>query len=624
MIKRPEPGSIPEGPGSYQFLDNNGQVLYVGKAKNLRHRINSYFGKKPHTSPRTNQMLSEAEEVEWIQVKNELESLLLEFNLIKEHRPRFNIDLKDDKSYPYLSISLDQEWPRAAVVRERRRKGSRYFGPYVQVGAIRDTLDLLIRSFPVRTCSDSKLREHQKSGKPCLLFHIEKCCGPCVGEVTNDEYQEVVNDFMRVVGGDTKEVEQRLNSQMSEASERLEYETAARFRDQLKSVRQVMAKQQIVGNENEQFDIIVFRGDELQVAVQVFYVRHGKVVGRKGSIMDRVEETTTAELLNEIISSHYRNQLTFGIPRAILVEEVPAESELLCEWLRSERGGRVQFRVPERGGKKELLKTVSLNAEEEFVRHRMKRASDHNSRSRALNELQMALDLPNAPLRIECYDMSHLQGTDYVGSMVVLEDGIPVPSAYRRFKIKEVKGNDDYAAMEEVLRRRLTSFLKEESLSLEERSTKFAYPPQLLLVDGGRGQLGVALRVVEELGLEERIPVAAIAKRLEEIFLPGIKEPILLPRASEALYLLQRVRDESHRFAVEYHRKLRSRRMTGSVLDGVSGFGVERRKRLIKEMGGVKAIQNASREELMSVSWLPNAVAESLYEKIHRPASRQL
>ncbi len=624
MIKRPEPGSIPEAPGSYQFLDSNGQVLYVGKAKNLRHRINSYFGKKPHASPRTSQMLSEAEEVEWIQVKNELESLLLEFNLIKEHRPRFNIDLKDDKSYPYLSISLDQEWPRAAVVRERRRKGSRYFGPYVQVGAIRDTLDLLIRSFPVRTCSDSKLREHQRSGKPCLLFHIEKCCGPCVDEVTKDEYREVVNDFIRVVGGDTKEIEQRLNLQMSEASESLEYETAARFRDQLKSVRQVMAKQQIVGNENEQFDIIVFRGDELQVAVQVFYVRHGKVVGRKGSIMDRVEETSTAELLNEIISSHYRNQLTFGIPRTVLVEEIPAESELLSDWLSSERDGRVQFRVPERGGKKELLKTVSLNAEEEFVRHRMKRASDHNSRSRALNELQIALKLPNAPLRIECYDMSHLQGTDYVGSMVVLEDGIPVPSAYRRFKIKEVDSNDDYAAMEEVLRRRLNSLLKEESIPLEERSTKFAYPPQLLLVDGGRGQLGVALRVVKELGLEGRIPVAAIAKRLEEIFLPGVKDPILLPRTSEALYLLQRIRDESHRFAVEYHRKLRSKRMTGSVLDGVPGFGVERRKRLIKEMGGVKAIQNASKEELKNVSWLPNSVAESLYEKIHKPTSRQL
>ncbi len=621
MLERPETGSVPEAPGSYQFLDKNGQVLYVGKAKNLRHRINSYFGKKPHASPRTSQMLNEAEQVEWIQVSNELESLLLEFNLIKRHRPRFNIDLKDDKSYPYLAISLDQEWPRAAVVRERRRKGSRYFGPYAQAGAIRETLDLLIRSFPMRTCSDSKLREHQRIKKPCLLFHIEKCCGPCVNEVTKDEYEVVVNDLMRVVGGDTKEIEQRLDSRMSEASENLEYETAARFRDQLKSVRQVAAKQQIVGREDEQFDVVVFRGDELQVAVQVFYVRHGKVVGRKGSIMDRVEELGSAELLNEIVASHYRNELTYGIPRNILVEEIPTEAELLSDWLSSERSGKVRFRVPERGGKKELLKTVSLNAEEEFLRHRMRRSNDHNSRSKALNELQIALNLPNAPLRIECYDMSHLQGTDYVGSMVVLEDGIPNPSAYRRFKIKEVQGNDDYAAMEEVLRRRLKTFLKEEVLP-EKRSSKFAYPPQLLLVDGGRGQLGVALRVVEELGLRERIPVAALAKRLEEVFLPEQKQPVLLPRTSEGLYLLQRIRDESHRFAVEYHRKLRSKRMTGSVLDGVPGFGTERRKRLIKELGGVKAIQKASKEDLKNISWLPDSVADSLYEKIHTPLSR--
>ena len=622
MVERPDPGSIPEAPGSYQFLDENGQVLYVGKAKNLRHRVNSYFGKKSHIAPRTIQMLNEATRVEWIQVSNELESLLLEFNLIKQHRPRFNIDLKDDKSYPYLSISLDKEWPRAAVVRERKRKGSRYFGPYAQAGAIRDTLDLLIRSFPVRTCSDSKLREHQRNGKPCLLFHIEKCCGPCVNEVTKDEYMTIVNDLMRVVGGDTKEIQSRLDTQMSEASNNLEYEVAARFRDQLKSVRQVAAKQQIVGNEEEQFDVVVFSGDELQVAVQVFYVRHGKVVGRKGSIMDRVEELSSAELLNEIISSHYRNELTYGIPRKILVEELPAEAELLCRWLSSEKNGKVQFRVPERGGKKELLRTVSLNAEEEFLRHRMKRASDHNSRSKALNELQLALDLPNAPLRIECFDMSHLQGTDYVGSMVVLEDGIPNPSAYRRFKIKDVRGNDDYAAMEEVLTRRLESFLKEEATPVEERSSKFAYPPQLLLVDGGRGQLGVAIRVVEELGLKERIPVAALAKRLEEVFLPDRDQSVLLPRTSESLYLLQRIRDESHRFAIEYHRKLRSKRMTGSVLDGIPGFGVERRKRLIKELGSVKAIQTASKEDLRSISWLPNAVANSLYEKIHTQVNR--
>ncbi len=617
MVERPPTGTIPDAPGSYQFLDPYGRVLYVGKAKSLRSRLNSYFGRRDRLAARTAQMLDEAATVEWIQVANELEALMLEFSLIKTHDPRFNIDLKDDKSYPYLAITVDQEWPRALVVRERRRKGSRYFGPYGQAAAIRDTLDLLLKTFPVRTCPDTKLREHQRAGRPCLLFHIEKCSGPCVGEVSSEEYQGMVSDLMRVIGGDTKEVEVRLQGQMDAASQSQEYEAAARHRDHLISVRRASEKQQMVGTGNESFDLISVAGDQLEVAVQVFTVRHGRVVGRKGSIVDRVSDLKEPELLAQIVAGHYRNEPPQGVPRWVYVAEMPADQKLLEKWLSNERQGPVGFRVPQRGGKRDLLKTVTINAEEEFIRHRMKRAADHNSRARALNELQVALNLPAAPLRIECYDMSHLQGTDYVGSMVVMEDGLPNKNEYRRFKIQHVEGNDDYAAMEEVLTRRLTAFLEEEKLPVAERSGRFSYPPQLLLVDGGKGQLSVAQRVVGNLGLADRIPVASLAKQFEEVYRPGSKSPILLSRTSEALFLLQRIRDESHRFAVTYHRQLRAKRMTGSVLDDIAGLGPGRRKKLVKELGGVRSIQSTSLEDLLALPWLPDAVGQAVYAKMH-------
>ena len=610
---------MPDAPGSYQFRDAEGRVLYVGKAKSLRNRLGSYFGRREAMANRTVQMLDEATTVEWIQVANELEALMLEFNLIQEHRPRFNVDLKDDKSYPFLAVTVGDEWPRPMVTRGKRRRGVKYFGPYGHAGAIRETLDLLLRTFPARTCTDSKFATHQRMGKPCLLFHIEKCSGPCVGEVTREDYDGIVKALLRFLDGDTDEVVDRLRREMAEASAELEFEAAARLRDRLASVQKVLEKQQMVAAKDEDLDVIGLAGDDLEAAAQVFYVRRGRVVGRKGFVVDRADDLDSGQLVAEVVSAHYRSDPPRGIPREVLVPDEPEGGVLLAEWLAAERGGPVAIRVPKRGDRRSLLETVTRNAEEEFVRHRLKRAADHNTRARALSELQEALALPEAPLRIECYDMSHLQGTDYVGSMVVMEDGLPRTSEYRRFKIRQVDGNDDYAAMAEVLTRRLTAFLEEQALPVEERPGRFSYPPQLLLVDGGKGQLGVAERVVAELGLADRIPVASLAKQLEEVFRPGSSEPVKLERGSEGLYLLQRIRDESHRFAIDYHRRLRSKRMTGSVLDGIPGLGPTRRKRLVAAFGGVRAVQRAPLEDLVALSWLPDAVGEAVFAKAHRP-----
>ncbi len=610
---------MPDAPGSYQFRDAEGRVLYVGKAKSLRNRLGSYFGRRETMANRTAQMLDEATTVEWIQVANELEALMLEFNLIQEHRPRFNVDLKDDKSYPFLAVTVGDEWPRPMVTRGKRRRGVKYFGPYGHAGAIRETLDQLLRTFPARTCTDSKFATHQRMGKPCLLFHIEKCSGPCVGEVTREDYDGIVKALLRFLDGDTDEVVDRLKREMAEASADLEFEAAARLRDRLASVQKVLEKQTMVAARDEDLDVIGLAGDDLEAAAQVFYVRRGRVVGRKGFVVDRADDLDSGQLVAEVVAAHYRSDPPRGIPREVLVPHEPEGGALLAEWLAVERGAPVTIRVPKRGDRRSLLETVTRNAEEEFVRHRLKRAADHNTRARALSELQEALGLPEAPLRIECYDMSHLQGTDYVGSMVVMEDGLPRTSEYRRFKIRQVDGNDDYAAMAEVLTRRLTAFLEEQALPVEERPGRFSYPPQLLLVDGGKGQLGVAERVVAELGLADRIPVASLAKQLEEVFRPGSSEPVKLERGSEGLYLLQRIRDESHRFAIDYHRRLRSKRMTGSVLDGIPGLGPTRRKRLVAAFGGVRAVQRAPLEDLVALSWLPDAVGEAVFAKAHRP-----
>jgi excinuclease ABC subunit C len=662
VLDRPPAGAIPDAPGSYQFRDRDGRVIYVGKAKSLRQRLSNYFQSPSALLPRTAQMVASAESVEWIQVRNDVEALMLEYSLIKQHKPRFNVRLRDDKSYPFLVLTTGEEWPRATVRRGRpnTRTPHRYFGPYAHAYAIRETLDLLLRTFPVRSCSDIKFSRHQRLGRPCLMYHIERCAGPCAGHIEHDPYARLVDEFAMFLDGESAPILERLETQMHEAADNLEFELAARLRDRTTSVRKAVEKQQMVSERPEDLDCFALAEDELEAAVQVFYVRRGRVVGRKGFIVDKVEDLDPAQLLAHILQQHYSDAVN-GVPPLVLVPGEVDEKDVLEEWLwalraegeaearacahggdgkpgpavrewwaaraerRPERSvdpraagvGRPRLHVPQRGEKKALLDMVAKNAAEELVRHRLKRNSDHNARARALNALQDALDLPEAPLRIECYDMSHLQGTDYVGSMVVLEDGLPKPSEYKRFKVRDVPGNDDYAAMEEVLTRRLTAYLTERELPLAERKRHFSYPPQLLLVDGGKGQLNVAVRVLHELNLDEEIPVASLAKQFEEVYLPGMAEPVRVPRGSEALYLLQRVRDEAHRFAISYHRQLRGKRMTVSVLDDIAGLGPVRRKRLVTELGGIKAVRQASRETLEALSWLPQPVAGAVWEKIH-------
>jgi excinuclease ABC subunit C len=624
MVTRPEAGSIPDAPGSYQFKDAEGRVIYVGKAKSLRSRLSNYFADPRTLHPRTAQMVATAETVEWIQVRNEVEALMLEYSLIKQHRPRFNVRLVDDKSYPFLAITESDEWPRAMVMRGKRRKGVRYFGPYGHAYAIRETLDLVLRTFPIRTCSDAKLERHRKQGRPCLLYHIEKCTGPCVGAIDHEAYGHLVEDLEQFLEGDTEPVIKQLEAQMADAAEALEFELAARTRDRLASVRRASEKQQMVADRSEDLDIVGISEDELEASVQVFVVRKGRMVGRTGFVMDKVLSLDPGEVVARTLEELYYDEPAMGMPKQVLVPCLPPDTELYEQWLSEHRGSRVEIRVPQRGGKRRLQETVTRNAEEVFARHRLRRASDHNSRARALNELQERLDLPEAPLRIECFDMSHIQGTDYVGSMVVMTDGLPDKREYRRFKVRTVGGqrigdSDDFAAMEEVLTRRFSNYLDDRAKPVAERG-KFQYPPQLLVVDGGKGQLNVAVRVLESLGLEEEIPVCSLAKQFEEVFVPGRPEPVVVPRQSEALFLLQRIRDESHRFAITFHRELRGKRMTTSVLDGIPGLGETRRKRLVRELGGVTAVKSADLETLQGLSWLPDKVATAVFEKIHGPS----
>jgi excinuclease ABC subunit C len=630
MVSRPPAGSVPDGPGSYQFVDRHGRVLYVGKAKSLRSRLNSYFQDPSALPVRTAQMVEQADHVEWVVVDRESEALLLEHNLIQQHQPRYNVRLKDDKSYPWLAVTVSDEWPRPAVVRGRKRRGVRYFGPYPNVGAIRHTLDLLLRSFPVRTCTDTKFRRHARLGRPCLLYHIERCSGPCVGLVDHAEYDPMVDNLIEFLSGNSGRLEKELGAEMQEASAALEFERASVLRDRLEAVRAADAVRQMELSHAEDLDVVAVAGDELEAAVQVFHVRSGKVVGRQGLFVDKVEDLTIEELMSRILVDIYAEAVA-GVPSQVLVPVMPADEEAVVDYLVERRGSPVSLRVPARGRKRALLQTVEQNAREAFVRHRLQRMSDHNSRARALEALQRELDLPEAPLRIECYDMSHLQGSDYVGSMVVFEDGLAKRSEYRHFRVATVPGNDDYAAMEEVLTRRLSSLLAEEVVDGNSRARgdgtarrRFAYPPQLLLLDGGLGQLNVGVRVLERLGLSDRIPVAALAKSYEEVYRPGLEAPLRLPRQSEALYLLQQLRDEAHRFAVSYHRTLRGRRMTVGALDGVPGLGPKRRARLVEQFGGLAGLRNASREELLGVSWLPATVGAAVFERLHTPMPVQI
>ena len=607
MFDRPKPSEIPDQPGAYIFRDKHGKVIYVGKAESLRGRVPSYFGVGLH--PRTQAMVDNAQSVEWIITESEVAALMLEFSLIKRHRPRFNIKLVDDKSYPYLAITRSDEWPRARVMRGAKRKGNEYFGPYAHTYAIRKTLDQLLRTFPVRTCTDSLFGRQQAQGRPCLLYHIEKCSGPCIEAVTPEDYQQMVDGLAAFLRGDTDLVLTDLQVRMWEASERQEFELAARHRDRIEDVRRALLRQDVVSDRPEDFDLIAFHGDDLESAFQILHVRKGRLVGRLGTVVDRVEELTDAELMGRVIRQLYGED---DPPRQVLVEIEPAEKELLQEWLAERRGTKVSLRVPTRGSKRRLMETTATNAAEAFARHRLKRSQDHNARAKALRSLQDVLDLPEPPLRIEAFDISTLQGTNTVSSMVVLEDGLPKRSDYRRFKIRTIQGQDDFAAMEETIRRRFRAFLAERDRNVAEQG-RFSYPPSLVLVDGGAGQLGRAVKVLDELEID--IPAIGLAKRMEEVYLPGQPEPVRIPRDAEALYLLQQVRDEAHRFAITYHRQLRSKSMIDSILDEVPGIGPKRKKDLLKRFGSLKKLREVQADSLAEV--VPRNVADDLYAALH-------
>jgi excinuclease ABC subunit C len=614
-LEKPSPGTVPTQPGVYLFRDAQARVIYVGKAKSLRSRVSNYFG--PELHPRTAAMAEAAASVEFIVTDSEIEALHLEVSLIKQHQPRYNVRYRDDKSYPYLAVTLDEEFPRARVMRGAKRKGVRYFGPYAHAYAIRDTLDLLLRTFPMRTCSQGVFDRCRRRGRPCLLFHIERCAGPCVEAISAEEHRRIALDLCDFLDGNTKPVLARLEASMNEASSQQEYEYAAKLRDQLANVRKVIERQQMVSGTREEMDVIGLVQDELEAAIQVFFVRKGRITGRKGFIVDKVEDLDTPGLIRTFLERLYSDS---EVPRQVLVPVEPDESELLERWLGDQRGSTARIRVPQRGEKRTLLETVTENARQAFTEHRLKRSSDFASRSRQLKELQDHLGLEEAPLRIECFDISNTGPSEAVGSMVVFEDGLPKRSDYRRFSIKWGVGQDDVANMGEVVRRRFTRYLSEGTKPVDPAHQRFAYPPNLVVIDGGKGQLNRAVEVLDELGVSD-VAVVALAKRMEEVYLPGRSEPVVIPRGAEALYLLQQIRDEAHRFALDYHRLRRGKKMTRSALDGIPGLGDMRRKKLLRHFGSVRRIRAATVEELRDVPGIPKGVADAVHDALRERAS---
>jgi excinuclease ABC subunit C len=606
------PRNIPVEPGVYRFSDARGQVIYVGKAKSLRSRLNSYFADPATLLPRTATMVSTARDVEWTVVRNELEALQLEYTWIKQFEPRFNIKYRDDKSYPWLAITWDDEYPRVFVGRGAKRKGTRYFGPFSLAWAVRETVDTLLTAFPMRSCSNGVFRGAQASGRPCLLGHIQKCCAPCVARVTADEHREIVSDFMAFWSGRGHDLERQLQGEMAAAAAAMEYELAATKRDQLRALRAATEKNAVVLPDGTDADLIAFAIDPLELAVQVFQVRDGRIRAERGKIADRTDDSDEPELLLQFLMAYYADASAEELPREILVDVVPADSTVVAGWLAGQRGANVTIRVPRRGAKRDLLDTVGRNALETLAQHKTKRASDLTTRSRALDELQEALGLPEAPLRIECYDISHLQGTETVASMVVFTDGLAQKSEYRRFIVRSTDGNDDVGAMHEVITRRLRRLLDDrQALRETTEKQRFRYEPSLLVVDGGAPQVAAAERARAELGVEG-IAIVGLAKRLEEVWVPGEEYPVILPRTSEGLYLLQRVRDEAHRFAIAHHRNRRSRTMLDSLLDDVPGLGDVRRKALLQQFGSIKKLRQAGLDDLSAVPGIGRVTAAAI------------
>ncbi|MEU6193511.1 excinuclease ABC subunit UvrC [Streptomyces sp. NPDC047061] len=653
---RPKPGQIPDSPGVYRFRDEHRRVIYVGKAKSLRQRLANYFQDLAGMHPRTRTMVTTAASVEWTVVSTEVEALQLEYSWIKEYDPRFNVKYRDDKSYPYLAVTMNEEFPRVQVMRGHKKKGVRYFGPYGHAWAIRDTVDLLLRVFPVRTCSAGVFKNAARTGRPCLLGYIGKCSAPCVGRVEPEEHRELAEEFCDFMAGRTGTYLRRLEKQMTEAAEEMEYERAARLRDDIEALKKAMEKSAVVLADATDADLIAVAEDELEAAVQIFHVRGGRVRGQRGWVTDKVEDVTTSALVEHALQQLYGEETGDAVPKEVLVPALPEPVEPVQEWLTGRRGANVSLRIPQRGDKKALMETVQRNAQQSLALHKTKRASDLTTRSRALEEIADALDLDSAPLRIECYDISHLQGDDVVASMVVFEDGLQRKSEYRRFQIKGFAGQDDVRSMHEVITRRFRRYLAEKERTgewLEDgaeetladpgtptptptptpsetgtetgtdpdagslngfkdedgRPKKFAYPPQLVVVDGGRPQVAAAKRALDELGIDD-IAVCGLAKRLEEVWLPEDDDPVVLPRTSEGLYLLQRVRDEAHRFAITYQRTRRAKRFRAGPLDDVPGLGETRKQALIKHFGSVKKLRSATIEQIQEVPGIGRKTAE--------------
>ncbi|MFD6496367.1 excinuclease ABC subunit UvrC [Streptomyces sp. NPDC060188] len=650
---RPKPGQIPDTPGVYKFRDEHRRVIYVGKAKSLRQRLASYFQDLANLHPRTRTMVTTAASVEWTVVSTEVEALQLEYSWIKEYDPRFNVKYRDDKSYPYLAVTMNEEFPRVQVMRGHKKKGVRYFGPYGHAWAIRDTVDLLLRVFPVRTCSAGVFKNAARTGRPCLLGYIGKCSAPCVGRVSPEEHRALAEEFCDFMAGRTGTYIRRQEQQMAEAAEEMEYERAARLRDDIEALKKAMEKSAVVLADATDADLIAVAEDELEAAVQIFHVRGGRVRGQRGWVTDKVEAVTTGDLVEHATQQLYGEETGDSVPKEVLVPALPDPVEPVQEWLTARRGSNVSLRIPQRGDKKALMETVQRNALQALALHKTKRASDLTTRSRALEEIAEALDLDSAPLRIECYDISHLQGDDVVASMVVFEDGLQRKSEYRRFQIKGFAGQDDVRSMHEVITRRFRRYLVEKEKTGEwtdgedisagtpssvaagsepgtdaagtpagevpeitfteddGRPKRFAYPPQLVVVDGGRPQVAAAKRALDELGIDD-IAVCGLAKRLEEVWLPDDDDPVVLPRSSEGLYLLQRVRDEAHRFAITYQRAKRAKRFRSSPLDDVPGLGESRKQALIRHFGSVKRLRSATIDQICEVPGIGRKTAETI------------
>lgn len=637
---RPKPGQIPDSPGVYKFRDEHGRVIYVGKAKSLRQRLSSYFQDIANLHQRTATMVTTAASVEWTVVGTEVEALQLEYSWIKEFDPRFNVKYRDDKSYPSLAVTMGEEFPRVQVMRGPKKKGVRYFGPYAHAWAIRETVDLMLRVFPVRTCSAGVFKRSAQIGRPCLLGYIGKCAAPCVGRVTPDEHRELAEEFCDFMAGRTGTYLRRLEQQMREAAGEMEYERAARLRDDIEALKRALEKNAVVFNDATDADLIAVAEDELEAAVQIFHVRAGRVRGQRGWVTDKVEAVDTAGLVEHALQQLYGDEKGEGVPKEVLVPAMPQTAEALTQWLGERRGSQVSLRVPQRGDKKDLMVTVQRNAQQALALHKTKRASDLTTRSRALEEISVALELETAPLRIECFDISHLQGDDVVASMVVFEDGLARKGEYRRFQIKSFEGQDDVRSMHEVISRRFRRYLQEKQKTGEwdvgaaggevgaeggetaeavggpidpetGRPRKFAYPPQLVVVDGGQPQVAAAQRALAELGIED-VAVCGLAKRLEEVWLPDDDDPVILPRTSEGLYLLQRIRDEAHRFAISYQRTKRSKSMKAGALDAVPGLGETRRQALLKHFGSLKRLRAATVEQICEVPGIGRRTAETV------------